>query len=80
MTITIYPTHRFGWCIEIDNGPEWILHMRLPSEEYTRAYVTQEYPDVTPTVELPEQPTLFESTDAGEITPPKRRKKGSVGG
>jgi hypothetical protein len=80
MTITIYSTPRFGWCIEIDNGPEWILHLRLPSEADARAYVTQEYPGVTPTVEQPAQPTLFPSTDATERMPLKRRKKESVGG
>jgi hypothetical protein len=76
MTITIFHSARFDWCIEIDNGDEWILHMRLPSEEYARAYVTQEYPYVTPTVEQLAQPTLFDDP----AQPPKRRKRGSVGG
>jgi hypothetical protein len=81
MTITLFQTHRFGWHIEIDNGLEWILLLRISDEATARAYVTQEYPDSDPIVEPPNQPTLFgiaETTPKAlfreVVAPPKRSK------
>jgi hypothetical protein len=64
MEIRIFPTSRFGWCVEIDAPQMWEMIYHLPDEQAARAYIAQGYPGVTPTVEQPEQPTLFASTDA----------------
>jgi hypothetical protein len=80
MTITIFQTVRFGWCVEIDAPPMWKVIMRLPDLETAHTVVVQEYPGVTPTVQQPEQPMLFPPTDPPEIRPSKRPKKGVVGG
>jgi hypothetical protein len=80
MRITIFQTATLGWCVEIDAPPMWKLILRLPNLDTACAVVAQEYPGVIPTVEQPEQPTLFASTDAPKFTPSKRPKKGGVGG
>jgi len=75
MTITISLSPRFQWCVEVYNGDEWILYLRIPSREIAEKLVAEKYPGITPTLDVNVQTSLFDELDKTQSARGKTRGK-----
>jgi hypothetical protein len=61
MTITIFLSPTFNWCIAVEGGETFFtMHLRFPDQATALAFCAEHYPGITPTLEETVQPTLFD--------------------